>query len=201
MKTKFNFKSFFTLLVVTLSMLFTVSCNDSTKTEEKKVVEKEWNAEKKGEVVYVNNGTESFFMNYLLYSTLMNSGGYNNVYHHYQTHPDISHSQNTLKNQYSSIKSEPIRLKSEVTKHSISSPSKTKNIINSSHSLSNTNNLAVKTKTTTYKPSMTVTRSYKSPSYKSSSSSSYKSSYRPSYSSSRSSWSSSRSFSRSYSRR
>lgn len=55
------------------------------------------------EVVYVNNGTQQFFMAAAVFNALYNSGGWPSVYGRYQSNPSLYYS-NSLANQYASYR-------------------------------------------------------------------------------------------------
>lgn len=197
MKTKINFLASLMLLTLTL---FTISCkqNDSIRQEISKVEEdikknKEWSTTKQGDVVYVDNGSDSFFMNYLLYQTLFNRGGYPAVHNHYISTPSLQSEQSTLRSTYNKSSYSSSFVSSKPTVNNVSTPSRFKPIITSSNNYS-TSNSSYKSYSTPSRSSYT-TKSYSTPSRSSySSSSSYKSSSYSSPSRS-SSFSSSRSFS------
>lgn len=79
---------FLLLSLSIMGAIFFSSCQTSSESTHKEV----WSADGKDSVVNVqyvdNNGQSSnFFMNYLLFRSLYNSGGYPNVYHYYQSNP------------------------------------------------------------------------------------------------------------------
>lgn len=79
-------KKFFIALSIGIMLLS--SCNTGVQSSHTA----EWSPDGKDSVVnvtYVNdNGDQSsFFMNYMLFHTLFNNGGYSNVYRYYQGHP------------------------------------------------------------------------------------------------------------------
>lgn len=186
-------KKFLFSLMLTIVTLFTISCKDNDSVVQD-TVKKEWTSERQGDVVYVKNGNNSFFMDYLLYTSLMNRGGYNSVSNHYYLHSNELANQSNLKSKYTTYKTQNSNTKyNPIT---INNLSKT----NGLKTVAATNNYVkpkVYTKPiTTYKPSISTTKPTSS--YQSTT---YKSTYKPSYSSSsnyRSSSSSYRSSSSSY---
>jgi len=180
-------KKVLALVIFAITTMFMFSCQDNESVKETEQT-KEWTSDRQGDVVHVNNGTQDFFMTYMMYSMLMNNGGYSNVQNHYYNNSQAYKEQSNLKKQYSSSK--PIAMKTEPKKSFVKNnttplvTSKSKVVTQGiKYTKPNVLPKATTNKTIDYKPSITPTRTVKY------TSSSYKS---PSNSSS-SSWSSSRS--------
>lgn len=193
-------KKLLILGILTISTMFMFSCQDNESVKETEQA-KEWTSDRQGDVVHVNNGTQDFFMTYMMYSMLMNNGGYSNIQNHYYNNSQAYKEQSNLKKQYSSSK--PIAMKTEPkqsfvnnnTKQSVTSKAKvvTPGI---KYTKPDVVSKPIIKKTIAYKTSIAPTRtikytssSYKTPSKSSSSSwsSSQSSGYRSSSSSYRSS--------------
>lgn len=188
----------FATILSVLSLVLT-SCSDNTRyvqDEPQPTAVEGWDNGQK--VVYVkdNNGQE-FLMSYLLFTSLYNRGGYNNVVNHYYTHSSDRN--------YRPVSNSFRRSKTlNGFSNSYKNTSRTNRVYKPSTSTLNSFN-STKTKLygSKFKPSRTTPSTYTKPKsnfYKSSSykpsSSSYKPS-RPSYSKSSSSFRRSSSFSRS----
>lgn len=170
-----------TVIIPIILALLLVSCRQADRHE------RQWSDNGKDSVVYVqaydNNGNMmQYYMNYLLFQSLFNSGGYNACHSYYRSHPG----EFTTQYRYTSYRSRDAQPTASATtskSSSYSSPSRSSSSSSSSYS---------------------TPKSYSSPSRSSSSSSSYSSPSRSSsYSSPSRSYSSpSRSYSspsRSYS--
>lgn len=74
------------LSILTISLLF--ACNNGEQTGHETVYsENGKDSVVKVQYVQADGSSSNFFMNYLLFRSLMGGGGYSNVYHYYQSHP------------------------------------------------------------------------------------------------------------------
>lgn len=178
-----NFKNTGLALIAILILLFTSCCGDEEKKSDANVKAVEGWDNGQRVVQVTDNSGQQFLMNYLLFSTLMNSGGYNNVVHHYHSHPNTYRSTSNTFKAERPINSFTNSYRTAKASGDVYKPAKS---ANARQSRINTLNRA-KSSYTPSKPS--TTKSYSSPTR-----SSYRPSYR-SYSSPSRSFSSSRSIS------
>lgn len=80
------------LVVLGLFMLTLVSCQPQPVYVQQQPIQQDidYSQQQYQQVPVTYNGT-SFFMDYLLYTSLMRHGGYGNVYNYYHSHPNDIH--------------------------------------------------------------------------------------------------------------
>jgi hypothetical protein len=87
-------------LLLLLAIVALFACNDESTEGAASSHEQQWSADGKDSVVYVrykddNGNWVNFYMQYLLFNSLFNSGGYNACYNHYHSNPaqyyNVSH--------------------------------------------------------------------------------------------------------------
>jgi hypothetical protein len=79
-------------LLLLLSIVGLFACNDESTQSESTSHEQRWSSDGKDSVVYVrykdeNGSWVNFYMQYLLFNSLFNNGGYNACYNHYRSNP------------------------------------------------------------------------------------------------------------------
>ena len=127
--------SFFLMVILAISLVGLSSCQ---QRESSYAVQ--WSPDQKDSVVYVqhydqsSNRYDDFYMNYFLYRSLFQSGGYSNVYNYYQQHP--TEFQNEYRYSSYSSSNSPLRNSSVSNNNSYSSPSRSTGLSSSSSSSS-----------------------------------------------------------------
>jgi hypothetical protein len=88
--------------LILVVILFITACQQSNRNE----TDVRWSENGKDSVVYIQHRNEdgsntNFYMNYLLYRSLFDNGGYGRVNGYYQTHPqEFSQASQSLYNNY-----------------------------------------------------------------------------------------------------
>jgi len=156
-------------LVILIAIIGLFACNDESDTSSH---EQQWSSNGKDSVVYVryrddNGNWVDFYMQYMLFNSLFNSGGYSACYNHYRSNPTQYYSNNYYTSYHprtSSIKSSTDH---NVSVRSASSPSRSTspNWSNSSSSSSKSYSSPSRSSGSSYSsPSRSSSSGYSSPS-------------------------------------
>jgi hypothetical protein len=153
------------LLLITVLGLF--ACNDEGDSS---THEQQWSSDGKDSVVYVhykddNGNWVDFYMQYVLFNSLFNSGGYSACYNHYHSNPTHYYSNNYYTNYSPRPSSDRSSTNDRVPVKSYSSPSRSNWSSSSSASSKSHSSPSRSSSSSSYSsPSRSSGSSYSSPS-------------------------------------